>query len=244
MVFTCPHGIAYPLDDPVPCAACRAESEQGEPYGHVGSGINVPLHEVIAAQGIDGVLELARTHQGFRDALEIANAIMQEPAPRQSRWAGKLTRERPSWDAYYMQLARDAAARVTCPAGQVGCLIISPEGVPLIFGYNGAPSGLAHCDEAGCSWVSRINTQGTERRHYPRHVHAEANAIARAARVGARLDRGTLYVTQEPCADCLKLCIQAGLAAIVVGDVKDRKWYDEAAGICESVSISMREAQA
>lgn len=156
--------------------------------------------------------------------------------------AGGMTAQRPRWDSYYLQLARDAAARVTCPAGHVGCVVISPEGVPVMFGYNGAPSGIDHCDEAGCSWVGRVSTQG-EARAYPRHVHAEANAISRAARVGARLGGGTMYVTQEPCPECLKLCIQAGLYAIVVGDVKDRKWYDEAAGICNALGMELREGQ-
>lgn len=155
--------------------------------------------------------------------------------------AGEMSQARPSWDSYYLALARDAAARVTCPAGQVGCVVISPEGVPVMFGYNGAPSGIDHCDEAGCSWVSRHSAEMGKAREYPRHVHAEANAISRAARVGARLGGGTMYVTQEPCPECLKLCIQAGLAGIVVGDVKDRKWYDEAAGICNALGIELRE---
>jgi dCMP deaminase len=162
--------------------------------------------------------------------------------PGKSRHNGSYTKARPTWDAYYLQIARDVAARVTCPAGQVGAVIVSPEGVPLMFGYNGAPSGVAHCDEAGCSWVERVSTESQQLRLYPRHVHAEANAIARAARVGARLDGATLYVTQEPCPECLKLCLQAGIRAIVAGAVRDPDWFANAGAICHHAGVTLRHA--
>lgn len=167
---------------------------------------------------------------------ELANSM---PAgQRASRFDGAITAARPSWDDYYLTIASDAATRATCPAGRVGCIIVSPEGVPLIFGYNGAPAGVAHCDQRGCSWVVRED-DGLAR-EYPRHVHAEANAIARAARVGSRLDKATMYVTQEPCPECLKLCLQAGLACIVVGTVKDSDWMQAAESIALAAGMVLR----
>jgi dCMP deaminase len=215
------------------CLYCLGSGEMR----HVGNGIKVPAPKRTdpSQSTISNVADLKVTVSA-----EIPPILRAMPAE------GQLSRSRPSWDTYYLQLAQDAAARVTCPAGQVGCIVVSPEGVPLIFGYNGAPSGISHCDEAaaGCTWVERWSETEQSFREYPRHVHAEANAISRAARVGARLGGATMYITQEPCPECLKLCMQAGLTGIVVGSVRDRKWYDEAAGICASVGIALREGQA
>jgi dCMP deaminase len=44
-----------------------------------------------------------------------------------------------------------------------------------------------------------------------RAVHAEANAIAQAAKHGISTDGATIYVTLEPCLSCLKLIISAGI---------------------------------
>jgi len=150
--------------------------------------------------------------------------------------------KRPAWDEYYLTLAKDVSDRASCPAGHVGAVIVSAENVIIMTGYNGSPTGITHCTELGCSWVSRTGSDGSER-SYARHVHAEANAIARAARVGARLNASTLYVTQEPCPDCLKLCLQAGIKIIVAGTVKDRKWWHEAVMICNNASVVLRERQ-
>ena len=143
---------------------------------------------------------------------------------------------RESWACYYMRQAYQLAERSTCPGKHVGAIIVSPEGVPVAQGYNGAPSRWAHCDAEGCDLTQ--NKPG--RRGYSRHVHAEANAIARAARVGARLDGSTLYVTLLPCGDCLKLCVQAGIKAIVFDEVSDPTWLALAEQLCHDSAVTLR----
>ena len=46
--------------------------------------------------------------------------------------------------------------------------------------------------------------------------HAEANAIANAARVGYPLVGTTLVVTHFPCMDCAKAIVQAGIVKVIV----------------------------
>jgi dCMP deaminase len=53
--------------------------------------------------------------------------------------------------------------------------------------------------------------------------HAEANAIAQAARLGIATEGAVLYCTTRPCAPCAKLLIQAGIV-----DVFYELDYDEA----------------
>jgi dCMP deaminase len=76
----------------------------------------------------------------------------------------------------------------------------------LTTGYNGAPRGVAHCTEAGCLLVHE---------HCQRATHAEANAIVQGALHGVGLARATAYCTHEPCVNCTKLLISAGVERIV-----------------------------
>ena len=57
--------------------------------------------------------------------------------------------KRPSWDEYFMELAEVVAKRSTCLRRNVGAVVVKDKRV-LATGYNGAPSGLAHCTETGC----------------------------------------------------------------------------------------------
>ncbi|HHY46646.1 MAG TPA: hypothetical protein GX506_05020, partial [Firmicutes bacterium] len=54
------------------------------------------------------------------------------------------TRERPSWDEYFMEIAQVVARRSTCLRRQVGAIAVKDRRI-LATGYNGAPSGLPHC---------------------------------------------------------------------------------------------------
>ena len=82
---------------------------------------------------------------------------------------------RPSWDEYFLEIAKVVAQRSTCDRANVGA-VIARNKVILSTGYNGAPRGLPHCDDVGHEIVDG---------HCVRTIHAEANAIAQAARNGA-----------------------------------------------------------
>ena len=56
---------------------------------------------------------------------------------------------RPSWEEYFMDITRLVAKRSTCLRRQVGAVLVMDKRL-LATGYNGAPSGLAHCLEVGC----------------------------------------------------------------------------------------------
>ena len=56
---------------------------------------------------------------------------------------------RPSWDAYFMSIARLVAGRSTCLRRQVGAILVKDRRI-LATGYNGAPAGLPHCNQTGC----------------------------------------------------------------------------------------------
>ena len=108
---------------------------------------------------------------------------------------------RPGRESLLMDTARLWAARSTCSRLQVGC-VISRDGRILVQGYNGAPSGLPHCD-------------GEHEPEECRAVHAEQGAIAHAARNGVALQGATLHVTNMPCLSCARSIINSGITVVV-----------------------------
>ena len=56
---------------------------------------------------------------------------------------------RPSWDEYFMDIVRDVATRSTCRRRKVGAILVKDKRI-IATGYNGGPTGLAHCLEIGC----------------------------------------------------------------------------------------------
>ncbi len=112
---------------------------------------------------------------------------------------------RPGWDEYFMQIARTVATRATCPRASVGCVIVRDQRI-LTTGYNGAPRGVAHCADVGCTMLDN---------HCLRATHAEANAIVQGALHGISLQFGSAYCTHQPCVNCSKLLISAGVTKII-----------------------------
>jgi dCMP deaminase len=113
--------------------------------------------------------------------------------------------ERPSWDDYFMQITLQVAKRSTCPRAAVGAVIVRDKRI-LTTGYNGAPTGLPHCTEAGCLMVNG---------HCVRTLHAEQNAIIQGALHGVDVSGSTMYVTHQPCRNCAKMIINAGIERVV-----------------------------
>ncbi len=113
--------------------------------------------------------------------------------------------KRPSWDEYFLEIAKVVSTRSTCDRANVGA-VIAKNKVILSTGYNGAPRGLPHCDDVGHEIAGG---------HCIRTIHAEANAIAQAARNGAPIEGATIYLTISPCYDCFKMMINGGIKEVV-----------------------------
>lgn len=121
-------------------------------------------------------------------------------------------KDRPTWDQYFMMIAKLAATRSTCLAFPVGAVIAKNRQV-LATGYNGSPSGSVHCTAQGFCYEG-LSSCDASKTLPSRAVHAEANAIAQAARHGISTEGATIYVTLLPCIACLKLIISAGIKEV------------------------------
>ena len=122
---------------------------------------------------------------------------------------------RPTWDEYFMQMAELTAKRSTCLRRQVGAVIVKDKHI-VATGYNGAPSGIAHCDEKGGCLRQKMGVPSGQRHELCRALHAEQNAIIQAATLGQSIEDATIYVTNQPCVICAKMIINAGIKRIVV----------------------------
>jgi len=120
---------------------------------------------------------------------------------------------RPSWDEYFMEITEVVATRSTCLRRRVGAIIVKDKRI-LATGYNGAPSGLAHCGASGCI-REELHVPSGERHELCRGLHAEQNAIIQCAVHGIGVQGATLYSTTQPCVLCSKMLINAGVKRIV-----------------------------
>ena len=123
--------------------------------------------------------------------------------------------KRPTWDEYFMEMAELTAKRATCSRRQVGA-VITRDNRAVATGYNGAPRGLAHCEEKGGCLRQKLGVPSGQRHELCRALHAEQNAIISAASMGNAIEGGTIYITHQPCVICAKMIVNAGIKRIVV----------------------------
>lgn len=100
-----------------------------------------------------------------------------------------------------MNMAFVVAKRGTCDRLQVGA-VIARDGRVISSGYNGNIVDMIHChhDPEGPACTDA--------------VHAEANAILFAARHGMGTEGAHLFTTHQPCLNCAKMIINAGISKV------------------------------
>lgn len=135
---------------------------------------------------------------------------------------------RPTRDYILMGSALLFAQRGTCTRAQVGAVISSGSRI-LVSGYNGAPAGMIHCNH-GCDCFNKstlshkpiLNSDHlswcSSQKPCTQAVHAEANALAFAARYGVGVEGATLHTTRVPCLSCAGLIINSGIRRVVWGE--------------------------
>ncbi len=108
------------------------------------------------------------------------------------------------WDLRFLRLANEIANWTKDLRHAVGCVIVDDDRTILSTGYNGFARNI---NDDG-----RLDDRDTKNLII---VHAEANAVAAAARKGNCLYGSTAYITHHPCAQCASLLIQSGVLMVV-----------------------------
>ncbi len=120
--------------------------------------------------------------------------------------------KRPGWEIYFLNIAKLASTRSTCIRRHVGAVLVKEKNI-LATGYNGAPSGVPHCEDVGCLREKEGIPSG-QRHELCRGLHAEQNAIIQAAYHGVSIRGAILFCTNYPCVICSKMLINAGIRII------------------------------
>lgn len=122
---------------------------------------------------------------------------------------------RPSWNNYFLGLAKVISQRSHDIHTQHGCVITDQSNRILGVGYNGFPRGL---DD------SKLPTSRPDK--YEWMVHAERNALSNCV---VRPDNGIAYVTGQSCNDCIKALWQEGIKTVVMSNNHGTHLFDEKA---------------
>lgn len=127
-----------------------------------------------------------------------------------------LSEYRPDWDDYFMAMTKMVAVRSTCNSRKTGALLVKDRRV-IASGYNGALAGMPHCSDVSNQYCRRrqLEVSNAQKYYFCVSNHAEANAIAQAARFGHSVLGATLYCTLAPCLICFKLLVAAGINRIL-----------------------------
>jgi len=123
----------------------------------------------------------------------------------------KLLKEiqRPSWDEYFMNIAKVVASRSNCMKRKVAAIIVRDKRV-ISTGYNGTPRGTRNCNEGGCPRCNNLAASGTALDECL-CSHGEENAIVQASYHGVSLKDAIIYSTFAPCLQCAKMIINSGI---------------------------------
>jgi dCMP deaminase len=117
---------------------------------------------------------------------------------------------KPSWDDYFMAIAKIIGTRSSCDRLRSGAILVKDNRI-ISTGYNGAPPKLEDCDEVG-----HLMEEG----HCVRTIHGEHNTILQAAIIpGATTTGTTMYTKYAPCIHCCKYVVAAGIKKIVYSKI-------------------------
>lgn len=111
---------------------------------------------------------------------------------------------RPKYFDLYQQMAMSSAQQSVAEKRQVGCVIVTTQGM-IAPGWNGTPPGFPNqCEQVlGGQLVTD-----------PCVIHAESNALDKLAREGVSAQGALVFVTTAPCIQCAKRLLGAGVSAV------------------------------
>jgi len=161
-----------------------------------------------AAQQMDETIKMAdlmiKNNASLAELHEEIKSAIQELGKKNSR---------PSWDEYFLNIAKTVALRSNCIKRKVAAIIIKDKRI-ISTGYNGTPRGVKNCNEGGCPRCNDLASSGTNLSECL-CSHAEENAIVQSAYHGVGINGSTIYTTFSPCLMCTKMIINSGIQEVV-----------------------------
>lgn len=151
----------------------------------------------------DGKLVNEGSHRELYDSVDVALAKLSD----------QFRLSRPSWDDYFMGIAKVVASRSNCVKRKVAAIIVKDKRI-ISTGYNGTPRGTRNCSEGGCPRCNNFTESGKNLEDCL-CSHGEENAIVQASYHGISIKGSSIYTTFSPCLLCTKMIINAGITEVV-----------------------------
>jgi len=128
----------------------------------------------------------------------------------------------------FKEVVQSLAKQSHCVSYKVGCVIVK-EGRIISTGWNGTFPNTINCDEKFPDYDPSIPEQREAHHEYSEisEIHAEMNAIIFAARSGIAIKDSEIVCSLQPCNNCLKNIIQAGIKSIYYINDYPRSNYDK-----------------
>ncbi|MFH1785433.1 MAG: deaminase [Candidatus Micrarchaeota archaeon] len=162
-------------------------------------------------------------HQSIIDAIERADKKIVNDSDLQRLYdsidlaLGEISEDfklhRPSWDEYFMGIAKVVASRSNCIKRKVAAVIVKDKRI-ISTGYNGTPRGVRNCNEGGCPRCNSFSDSGKNLEECY-CSHGEENAIVQASYHGISIKNAVVYTTFSPCLICTKMILNAGISEVV-----------------------------
>jgi len=142
-------------------------------------------------------------------------------------------------DKMLLRIAKEIATQSKCVSYHVGAVLAKDDRI-ISTGYNGTPSGFINCNKK----FDVLNFDREEHHTFSEmfEIHAEMNATLFGGKHGIETEDTTIYCTHQPCHDCLKHLISAGIRRIVYNKPYDKSGYtDETYQLIKESGISLEK---
>ena len=124
----------------------------------------------------------------------------------------------------FLNIAEEISKNSNCVSFQVGAVLVKDKRI-ISTGYNGTPAGFINCND-----YFKNKTYTREEHHVfseKFEIHAELNTIIYAARAGISIQNSDIYITHQPCSNCLKMLAGAGIKNIYYRYPYDKSNYND-----------------
>ena len=113
------------------------------------------------------------------------------------------------WKQRHLRMAFEVASWSKDTSSQVGAVIVSNDGTPRSYGFNGMPRGID----------DNVPERHERPEKYMWFEHAERNAIYQCR---SDLEGCIIFITHLPCPDCCRGIIQSGIKHVVVATMNGK----------------------
>lgn len=143
--------------------------------------------------------------------------------------------KRPSFEEYYLNIAKAVSERSTCLRRHYGAVIVKDNRI-VSTGYNGSASGEVNCCDRGVCKREELKIPHGERYEMCEAVHAEQNAILQAS--ASEMKNAVMYVygydciedrmcSGKACKMCNRFIRNSGIRMVVISDPENEDGYSK-----------------